>query len=110
MQAYATSEAEQMNNESRIVRVETVIEHISYMLDRIDKRFEALDQKLEVKFTLLEEREATIDKKIDATINRLEQKVDTNFKWIVGMMITLFVLNGFVPQISKLIGNLITGS
>ncbi len=35
-----------MKDEARIVRVETVIEHIQYMLDRMDKRFDKIDENI----------------------------------------------------------------
>lgn len=112
-------EEKPMNTESRIVRVETVIEHIQYMLNRIEQRFDTLDGRIndlssdmkegyEKLNTKIDTCIGSLEKKIGNDIGRLETKIDTNFKWVVGMMITLFVLNGFVPVISKLITNLIT--
>ncbi len=100
-----------MNNESRIVRVETVIEHIHYMLEKIDKRFDQVDentnllrQEMKEGFNKVDNRFLEVDKKID----RLDSKIDSNFKWIVGTIITLFVLNGALPAITKMVSTLIT--
>ncbi len=102
-----------MDNDSRMIRVETIIEHIQYMLARMDKRFDGmeegfdkLDKKIDALEVRLDSKIEKLDTKIDITVNRLESKMDTNFKWIVGMMITLFVLDGFLPMITKLVESL----
>ena len=86
------TEESEMNNESRIVRIETVIEHIQYMLDRIEKRFDKTEEML-----------LEIKKENKESVIRLDSKLDSNFKWIVGTIITLFILNGFLPIITKMI-------
>lgn len=104
-----------MNNESRIVRVETVIEHIQYMLDRIDKRFDKADENMvalrkDITQTAMRTDDNLIDirKEMKEGFSKVESKIDANFKWVVGSIITLFVLNGFVPAIIKVVTNLIT--
>ena len=91
------AEEKGMNNESRIVRVETVIEHIHYMLDRMDKRFDKIDERL-----------IEVQKETKEGLLRNDSKIDLNFKWVVGTMITLFILNGALPIITKMISTFIT--
>lgn len=95
------SEESLISHEGRLSRTEAVIEHINYMLERIDKRIDLTNQQASALSFQVEKGNSLLNDKIDSVINRLEGKVDTNFKWIVGMMITLFVLNSFVPLISK---------
>lgn len=58
-----------MNNESRIIRVETVIEHIKYMLERTDARFDALDDKM----------------------SKLSTKFDSSIYWLIGIGVTSLI-------------------
>lgn len=68
-------------HEARIVRLETITDHITHTLERLDLH--------------------TTNMAKHEDIGRLETKVDTNFKWIMGMMISLFILNGALPQVLK---------
>lgn len=88
-------EDEEMNNESRIVRIETVIEHLTYILDKMDKRADITDKKID---------DLRIDMKQDFV--SVYKKVDSNFKWLVSIIISLFLLNLFVPVAASFISKL----
>jgi hypothetical protein len=69
-----------MDNESRIVRVETVIDHIQYLLERIDKRFDGLDTKMSERF-----------EKMDNCNRELNNRLDSTMRWLVGIGITSLI-------------------
>lgn len=85
------------------------VDPMQYVIDQSNKLFDLLRGRLDSIATNMKDGFEKCDNRIEGNINRLESKVDTNFKWIVGMMITLFVLNGFVPVISKTFTNLMVG-
>lgn len=66
-----------MDNEARIVRVETVIDHIQYLLERIDKRFDNLDSKISERF-----------EKMDTCYREMNSRQDSNLRWMIGIGIT----------------------
>ncbi|HMG68279.1 MAG TPA: hypothetical protein VK588_11360, partial [Chitinophagaceae bacterium] len=64
--------------------------------EKIEKRFIAFEEKMDKGFTGANQR-----------MDKMDIKIDSNFRWVIGTIITLFVLNGFVPVLSKLLSNLI---
>ena len=69
-----------MDNESRIVRVETVIDHIQYLLERIDKRFDGLDSKMGERF-----------EKMDSCNREMNNRLDSTMRWMMGIGITSLI-------------------
>jgi uncharacterized coiled-coil protein SlyX len=78
-----------MSNEARLAVVETTILNINSTLldlkqdmkrgfDRIDTKFEAVDKKFEA-----------MDRKFDTRFDRLENRLWSNFFWLMGMIIGL---------------------
>lgn len=69
-----------MNNESRIVRVETVIEHINFMLERTDKRFDKIENDI-----------AAYRKEVNGGFDTVNAKIDSTTKWLIGIGLSSFV-------------------
>lgn len=85
-----------MKDEARIVRVETVIEHISYMLDRMDKRFDTLDKKIDsradkLELELQEFKRSTQLKfeKIDDRFYDLHKESKIHFRWMMAFGVAI---------------------
>jgi uncharacterized coiled-coil protein SlyX len=64
-------------SETRLALLEQTVEHIYEALNRIDKRFDKLDERLD-----------SIETKLDKRIDKLESKVDKHFYWFIGLYIT----------------------
>ncbi len=79
MQSYIENGIE-MDTESRIVRVETVIEHVQYLLERIDKRFDSLDSRMAERF-----------EKMDNCNREMNNRLDSTMRWMMGIGITAFL-------------------
>lgn len=84
MKAQNNNEVYIMKEHTRLALVEQVVGQIGETLVRIEKRLDTLDRKTEEGFS-----------KIDSRITKLDEKVDSNFKWLIGTMITLFLTVGF---------------
>lgn len=69
-----------MDNEPRIVRIETVIEHIQYLLERIDKRFDSFDVRMSDRF-----------EKMDNCNREMNGRLDATMRWILGIGITSLI-------------------
>lgn len=63
------------NHETRLTRVETVIENINASLIRLESKIDNLDKKFESKFDYL-------DKKIDSKFDYLDKKIDSKFEFL----------------------------
>lgn len=74
------------NHESRITRLEVIQESINANLANISKR--------------LDDNFSHLNKKLD----KLDEKVDSNFKWVLGVVITLFLTNttGIIVSLLKI--------
>lgn len=72
---------------NRIVRVETVIEHINFMLERMDKRFDEVDAR----FTKLDKKIDDHAKDVKQQLEKFDSRMWTNFYWILGTMLTLAI-------------------
>lgn len=66
-----------MTDDTRIALLENNIGHINKTLERIEKRFDSVDKRFDA---------------MDTKIDKLSDKTDTNFKWLVGTMISLFLI------------------
>ncbi len=64
------------DHESRITRLEVTMESILKTLDRIDRRFDRIEQRLE-----------DLETKMERKFENLDKKVDSNFKWLLGLYI-----------------------
>jgi len=62
-----------MSNDERIAILETTSSHILDTLSRLENRFIALENKIDFKF------------------DTLDRKIDSNFKWLLTIMIGGFV-------------------
>jgi len=65
------------NEEARITRVETVMEHIQYMLEKMDKRFDEMEEKINHKLDKMEHR-----------IQLVNQRLDSSTRWLIGIGVT----------------------
>lgn len=75
-------------------------------MSRLENKVEQLCESVTLNFKEMEKRFDRIEKRFDyfeARIDRFDNKIDVNFKWLVGIVITLFLVNGLLPAISKLI-------
>jgi septation ring formation regulator EzrA len=71
-----------MTEETRLALLEQSIDHINQSLERIDKRFDSIDkrfEKVDQKFLL-----------IDQKFERLQETLHSQFRWTMGVMISLF--------------------
>jgi hypothetical protein len=59
------------NHDKRITLLENAIIHIDKRFDQIEKQFEQVDKRFD---------------KVDARFERLENKMDSQFKWLIGIM------------------------
>lgn len=103
-----------MSNETRIAILETTILNINSCLlemrqdmkrlsDKIDDKFDAMDKKFEAKFDAIDNKfngvnskfdimEKKFDAKFEAMDNKLEriqERIWSNFLWLMGMIIGL---------------------
>jgi archaellum component FlaC len=67
----------EMNNEERIVRLETIIENINGTLGRFDKRFDSIDKRFE---------------SLDEKITSLNNRIWSNFLWVMSAFAGLFAM------------------
>ena len=74
--ARVNEEKEMKANEmgNRVVRIETIIEHINFMLERIDKRFDAIEERLD---------------KNDVKIESIRKEGWAQMRWILTFLIAL---------------------
>lgn len=72
MQAHADD-----TTESRITRLETIMEHVQYMLERMERRFEDMETKINYKLDKMEQR-----------INAVNQRLDASTRWLIGIGVT----------------------
>lgn len=63
-----------MSDDTKIALLENNIGHINKTLERIEKRLDSMDAK------------------IDNGFSSINSKVDNNFKWLIGTMISLFLI------------------
>lgn len=72
-----------MKDETRVALLEQSIGHISETMLRIEKKFDAVD----FRFDRMEKRLDALDEKVTSGFIRLDQKIDSNFKWLLGIYI-----------------------
>ncbi len=71
--------------ENAIISIDRRFEQVDKQLDRIDKRFEQIERRFEQidkRFEQIERRFEQVDKKFE----RLEDKIDSHFKWLLGLI------------------------
>jgi len=81
-----------MKDETRIALLEQSVGHINETMLRIEKRFDSIDKRFD-----------TLESDMKQGFARLDGKVDSNFRWLIGTIVTLFVLNGLVPVLGHFI-------
>lgn len=75
-------------NEARIMLLEQKNDDFHQTLIRIETKIDAMDQKFEVKF---ETKIEVIDQKFETKFDKLTAHIDSNFKWLLGFMISGFI-------------------
>ena len=70
-----------LDHESRIARLEGIVEQIDGRLGRIETKLDANDAKIDATRTVLEG-------KIDATREALDAKIDRLYRWVIPLQIT----------------------
>ena len=80
-------------------RIEQRFELMEQRFERLEERFERVDQR----FDLIDQKFGLIDQKFDGTLDRLDQKIDRHFMWLIGMFATLLLaLVGLGIQVARL--------
>ncbi|ODS30689.1 MAG: hypothetical protein SCARUB_04199 [Candidatus Scalindua rubra] len=84
--------------EGRVDEHSKFVEGIQVSITRMEKRFDNLDIKIDNVRNILEQKIEGLDKKIDNKIDGLDKKIDnsnrrmdTMFRWIVGIQITTWI-------------------
>lgn len=70
--------------EERQTKIEGVLEQIDKRVGRLESDITRLEDKVEVGF-------AKLDAKLDTKIDSVRNEVHVNFRWLVGIMITMWV-------------------
>ena len=78
--------------------VNGIREAVANLEQRMDRRFEGVDQRLEAltdrmdrRFESLDLRLAALDQKLDGSVAALDQKLDQRFAWLLGAQITTLI-------------------
>ncbi len=85
MKAFKREGEQDMKDESRIVRVETVIENLQYILEKMDKRFD----KIEID---LKDMQRGISNKFDQINDRfhdLHKESKVHFRWMMAFGVAI---------------------
>ena len=61
--------------ESRVAALEAIVEQISHRLNSIDNRLNNMDNRMDGGFT------------------NIENRINSNFKWLVGLLTTVLIAN-----------------
>ena len=82
---------------ARVAVLEEIARHTAETLDRIDRRLDALDQRLDSRLEALERRIMDVDRRFDTRLDAmdrriagLDQRMDTHFRWLVGLYLAGF--------------------
>ncbi len=65
----------QFSEDTRLALLEQSIEHLNATLQRFEKRFDHIDAKFD---------------HIDAKFEKLDSRIDSNFKWLLSIMLAGF--------------------
>jgi hypothetical protein len=57
----------------------------------MDRRFDGLEQRMDSRFGGLEQKDDAHEQKIDGVETRLDRKLDSHFRWLVGIQFAMFV-------------------
>ena len=79
----------QFSEDTRLALLEQSIGHLNVTLERFEKRFDQIDAK----FDLIDIKFNHIDGKfdrMDAKFEKLDSRIDSNFKWLLSVMIAGF--------------------
>ena len=75
--------------------LEVRVEHFEVRMEQrftvLEGRLTALDEKLDRKVGVLEQKIGALDQKIGGVEMRLEQKLDSHFRWLVGIQFATLV-------------------
>lgn len=80
MKAHVGGGSGKMSDESRIVRIETLLENIQAAIERMHKQQDNSDKKIEESF-----------KTTHAQYYQIDNKIDTTIKWMVGIGVTSLI-------------------
>jgi len=78
--------------DKRLSNVEVIVQD---MRNEMHELYRDLDRKIDTKITELDQKFTnkidTLDQKFTGKIDALDHKIDTNLKWIVGLMIPILI-------------------
>ena len=77
--------------DGRIGRVEGILEEVRTRLNSMENRFDGLESRTEGRFNSLESRIEGRFNALDSMIDRLESRMQTQFYWVIGVIITMWV-------------------
>lgn len=92
-----------MNDDTRLALLEQTINHIDTSLSEIKSESKNFRAEINQKYEKLETRFI----KIDDRFSLLQDKIDANFKWTMGVVITLFsglyatALGGMIARLCR---------
>ncbi|MCC7043202.1 MAG: hypothetical protein IT183_05040 [Acidobacteria bacterium] len=82
----------------RVARVEGRVEgHAQVLTDvagavrHLEARLEHLEARMDQRFSAVDVRLTALDQRIGTVETRLEQKLDSHFRWLVGIQFAMFV-------------------
>ncbi|OGT35608.1 MAG: hypothetical protein A3F11_00270 [Gammaproteobacteria bacterium RIFCSPHIGHO2_12_FULL_37_14] len=89
-----------MSHDARIAVLETTILNINSTLldirqdikrqsDKMDSKFDALENKFDKKFDAVDSKFDALEKKMDSKFDAIQNRLWSNFLWLMGMMIGL---------------------
>lgn len=83
---------EQKNDDfhQTLIRIEKRFEHIDARFDTLEKRMDSQFSKVDDRFSSLENKVDARLNKVETRIEKLDSRIDSNFKWILGFMISGF--------------------
>lgn len=87
-----SSSSNQPNLEPRMVKIESKTELLEKNIDEIKKLLEKIDNKIDSLSNRLESKIDNINNKLEAKTDKINDRLWSNFVWIVGIIITLFVI------------------
>ena len=83
-----------VNNESRLIRLETIIDNTQRTLERLDIRFDQLENKLE-SFRFETKNDLTgVKSSLSADIKEVDRKLSAFKSWIIGIGLMAFMSVG----------------
>ena len=77
--------------DGRLGRVEGILEEIRSRLTGLESRMDSMDARNDSRFNGIETRMDSMDARNDNRFDRIETRMQTQFLWLLGIMITMWV-------------------